>query len=515
MPGIANNKKNETVFFSKKTSLPNSLSEQYHIINVPAGGSCLFWAIALAYLFECKEDIQSFDSESCQLKLKGACRNLFGEMDEKESKKLVETIIKLIGRYHSKIDRHDRNLEINSFDLGPKPERVTTLFRKRVVDYMREHEAEFKEIIRSSGNTDFVAYLDNMLFPIRFGGEPEIRAIVKLFNCNIQVFDVQRQATRFYAADSQEAFDAIQTEESSFIIKRHTLNLFYEADKKHYYFGVENPTFLQERIRNFAELPCIESWVDSGPPNQKYVLDSSLEESEIIRRPIKSRISKKTVQRVEDSNFSLIENSYVSTIVEGISIGIFLEMLLYLLPASPLAKVIFDNETIQKLTFSKFIESPYRYYEDCQSLLLRSTQFDALLANFLNIKKPFTTGILYGAMGGLIKTVLDRQESEAVLLMTAMFTVLPIESEPIGRMQIFLLSLLMPWLLRRGLMSLVNFSLSCLSKTTEIVQSLTNKMSTRIASFSFFAAKETEATVQNSLMDSGVCPQLDIGAFHR
>ncbi len=474
--------RNETTCVnSKNPCLPSSLLDQYSTIQVPIGESCLFWATVLAYLAGLKNDKNFPDEESYEITFSLACRNLFGKTDK------VLKIKNLIDHFYSVLDI--RLIQFNStlIDL------VTSVFHKRVVDFMHEDKRE-----------------------------SEIDSMVKLLGCNIRVFDLQHQLTKLYAVNSNNTDDFIQTEEK--ILQIRTLYLFYEADKKNYYFGIKlevkknipeqvsgllNEAFLQERIENFAELPYIQALTSSDASDQKSDADSC-SHREILRR-IKSRsLPKKTVQRLVDAEFNAERNTFLLSIIDGISVGIFLEMLLWLLPASPLARFMFDRELVQKLEFSTFIESPYSFYRYYQSFLLRPTQFDALLDKFFDSKKPFTMGMLFGVMGGLVKAILNkailnRDNAHQFLIMMGIgLSIMPTNyllNERIESIQMIFRNLGMLFLAPRGLMHTINASLSCLSKIPEMARSLTDKMSEEIAScsFSFFTIKKSE-NMKNKFM---------------
>ncbi|OAM03091.1 OTU domain-containing protein [Wolbachia endosymbiont of Dactylopius coccus] len=131
--------------------MPN-LGESFTKIDVPADGSCLFWAVALAYLTPVKNNDALFRQRY---------EALFGN---------GETVTQ--GLDHIKNLVQNYNTYDDTFvDL------VRNTFRSRVVDHIRSHENEFRAFVEGESGRSFDDYLQDMKNPNTWGGEPEIRAM--------------------------------------------------------------------------------------------------------------------------------------------------------------------------------------------------------------------------------------------------------------------------------------------------------------------------------------------------
>lgn len=446
------NDKCKTTFFSKN-SLPSSLYDRYQITNVPTDGSCLFWAIVLAYLVEIRADNQFLDSESYQLKFTLACKYLFGEIEQAS----VNSIRKIIDQLYSK---GDTTYKFNSILRNL----VTSVFRNRVVDFIAQHEDEFKGFITTKFNT----YLASMRMPNKYGGEPEIRAIVKLLNCNITVFDLQRQSTVSHLVDSNILHGFSKIETSPPLIQLRTLYLFYKADKKHYYFGITNKNFLSDNEN--LETPSFSQEVSF---------------SDSVDRNMDKPLYSKNRPEVGKLTFKVEKNIYLPSILNGIALGVFLEALLWLLPASPLARVFFRRESMDR--------------------------FDRLLMSFLDRKKPFIMGIILGAMGSLMKALFKNENRIQIFLMLAIvFSIMPVSNlfdKKIPQAQMLVLCILMLFLAPRGFINIINFSLPYISKTTDAATLLTGKITKR---FPFFSHQETENVQQKGFKETVISAPIRI-----
>ncbi|WP_425377963.1 OTU domain-containing protein [Spiroplasma endosymbiont of Polydrusus pterygomalis] len=148
--------------------------------DVPADGSCLFWSVATAYLLPVIDNDEEFRARFIQL------------FNESWLDKLPH-IQKLLQNYNL-----ENNYNNQSWYQDETAQRlVQTLFRNRVVDYMRsrldtfttrDSELTFRDLIRIERND---ANIDNYLQGMRelstWGGTPEIAAISNFLNSNIIV----------------------------------------------------------------------------------------------------------------------------------------------------------------------------------------------------------------------------------------------------------------------------------------------------------------------------------------
>jgi hypothetical protein len=94
--------------------------------NVPSDGNCLFWAVALAYLLPVKDIPDDFQNR---------LQNLFGDCDEATIASVLETLREY--NPFSDIDSVSQNSTFN--------EKVSSVFRGRVVDYMRSNSEQFRD----------------------------------------------------------------------------------------------------------------------------------------------------------------------------------------------------------------------------------------------------------------------------------------------------------------------------------------------------------------------------------
>ncbi len=139
----------------------NSESEsRFKRIDVPGDGSCLFWSVTMAYLIPVRNNDALF---------RRRYKALFGNEG---------AVIQNLDRIRNLV----RNLSTANYN-DTFANLVRNVFRNRVVDYIRDHENEFRDFV--GGN--FENYLKNMRNPNAWGGEPEIRAMSEMLGARISV----------------------------------------------------------------------------------------------------------------------------------------------------------------------------------------------------------------------------------------------------------------------------------------------------------------------------------------
>lgn len=114
--------------------MPNP-EKSFTKIDVPADGSCLFWAVTLAYLTPVKNDNALFQQRY---------ETLFGR---------EETVAQNLNHIRNLVQNY--NIDDTFADL------VRSTFRNRVVDHIRSRENEFRAFVES----DFNDYLNNVRNP--------------------------------------------------------------------------------------------------------------------------------------------------------------------------------------------------------------------------------------------------------------------------------------------------------------------------------------------------------------
>ncbi|MDQ8039189.1 MAG: hypothetical protein REH83_02155 [Rickettsiella sp.] len=491
-------KKNNNSFYSSVDirSQGSQLNHTYQIIDTPPDGSCLFWASAVAYLSDLISE-SNVDNNNDVIRFSLACKRLFGEIGIEN-----ETIVKrLINKF---LKNPEDSLYIYRNTVFTE---LNTLFRRRVVDYIQQQKDEFKGFI--AGN--FNSYLQSMRLLGCFGGEPEIRAIVSLLACDIEIFDVKRNAIVLHRCKASETnLVSEQTSETLFQIR--TLHLFYYADRRHYCFGLlSDANFsndaLDEENSKTNSASEVESDLDSKADSEATL--TPIKTNQRNKLPVFSdRISKPPVNP---------DQIILSYMIKGISLGVFLEVVLCIFPASPLVRSFYSEE-IRKFSLVEFLQSPYLYYQNYQSLLLKATPCDELLNNILNLKKLFTTGILLGAGGGVIKALIDSDNiPQALLLSAVVLSSIPTNyffDEKIDKMQMIVRTLLAIFLSGKGLITMIDFSLFCLRKLPIVAKSAVDSIaniSKRMSSFSLFFPKKNEKP-EETTMGSEAYFQSDIKA---
>lgn len=377
-----------------------------------------------------------------------ACKTLFGSF----SATLEDIKEEIIGFNSQSL----KNIQKNSAFVNL----VRINFRQQVVRYMSLHRNEFE-----FETDDIEGYLAQMLFPTTWGSWQEVKAISALLKCKISLF---------------LSWDRDLQKPLSFGVHNPILYLFYDNVDRHYYFGL-----LEKEIKthenNFKE---ISGFGLSGVPNKKSVSRKKL-------RTSKTTTISKTLKQ-----------SLFNDLIEGISIGLFLETSLWILASTPFFKFfIFDknNEFYNDLKFTKLIESPYLYFQTYQEFLLKSTEFDNFLNNLFDKKRPFVWGIVLGMVGGLIKYFINPEDTEKFLIIMGIFmSVLPSDylNKNLEAAQLLFRCMLMLFLSLNGLLSTIDFAVPYVKKISDSTSSSVKKLSNKIPSF--FAKKEEE----NKVMDS-------------
>jgi len=141
---------------------------------VPAGGSCLFWSVATAYLLPVRNNNEAFSNRFIQL---------FGELQLSYSS-YVQTLFQQFGV------ENNRDLNKLWYQDATAHRLVRIVFRNRVVDYIRDNlktiptrngELIFRNLIQKN-NEIASNYLTRMRQPSTWGGAPEIVAMSNLIN---------------------------------------------------------------------------------------------------------------------------------------------------------------------------------------------------------------------------------------------------------------------------------------------------------------------------------------------
>ncbi|WP_353272555.1 ankyrin repeat domain-containing protein [Wolbachia endosymbiont (group A) of Urophora cardui] len=144
----------------RRSDVDSESGSQVKRIDVPGDGSCLFWSVTMAYLIPVRNDDDLFRQRY---------EVLFG--NEGAVIQNLDLIRNLV-----------RNLSTANYD-DTFANLVRNVFRNRVVDYIRDHENEFRDFVE--GNFD--NYLENMRKPNAWGGEPEIKAMSEMLRARISV----------------------------------------------------------------------------------------------------------------------------------------------------------------------------------------------------------------------------------------------------------------------------------------------------------------------------------------
>ncbi|NEV49280.1 hypothetical protein EUZ93_02035 [Wolbachia pipientis] len=148
-------------FKRSRRSDANSESEsRFKRIDVSGDNSCLFWSVTMAYLIPVRSNDALFRQRY---------EALFGN---------GEAITQNLDHIRGLV----RNSGAANYD-DTFANLVRNVFRNRVVDYIRDHENEFRDFVE--GN--FENYLENMRNPNTWGGEPEIRAMSGILSATISV----------------------------------------------------------------------------------------------------------------------------------------------------------------------------------------------------------------------------------------------------------------------------------------------------------------------------------------
>ncbi len=387
-----------------------------------------------------------------------ACRTLFGSF----SANLEDIKEEIIGFNSQSL----KNIQKNSAFVNL----VRINFRHLVVRYMSLHRKEFEF---ETDNID--DYLEKMLLPTTWGSWQEVKAISALLKCKIFLF---------------VSWDKNLQDPLSAGVGGPILYLFHDHESDHYYFGLLKKE-IKTHKNNFKEISGFEL---SSVPDKRYIPRKKL------------RTSKTT------SISKSLKQSLFNDLIEGISIGLFLETSLRILASIPFFKFfIFDknNEFYNNLKFTTFIESPHDYFQNYQEFLLKSTEFDKFLNNLFDEERIFVWGIVFGMVGGLIKYFINTEDAEKFLIIMGIFmSVLPADylNKNLEAAQLLIRCMLMLFLSLNGLLRTIDFSLSCVKKISDSASSSVKKLSNKIPSF--FTKKEEE----NKVMDSEISLQYDTRA---
>ncbi len=172
-------------------------------IDVFGDGSCLFWAVALAYLIPVKLN---------EFRFQKRFKKLFG----KESLAQLESVKAKISAYNP------YSAEEAIYQDETLKELISKQFRYRVIKYIAKNKSQFE--VHMEG--DFEDYLNSMQNPNTSGGEPEIRAMSDLLDCRIQVITAQGELKPY-------------GEEATSIQLFHVGATSANRQANHYHFGLE------------------------------------------------------------------------------------------------------------------------------------------------------------------------------------------------------------------------------------------------------------------------------------
>ncbi|WP_264687673.1 ankyrin repeat domain-containing protein [Wolbachia endosymbiont (group B) of Erynnis tages] len=144
----------------RRSDSDSESESRFKRIDVPGDNSCLFWSVTMAYLIPVRNNDALFRQRY---------EALFG--NEGDVTQNLDHIRGLV-----------RNLNTSNYD-DTFANLVRSVFRNRVVDYIRDHENEFRDFVEG----DFERYLENMRNPNTWGGEHEIRAMSGMLSATISV----------------------------------------------------------------------------------------------------------------------------------------------------------------------------------------------------------------------------------------------------------------------------------------------------------------------------------------
>ncbi|WP_341794403.1 hypothetical protein [Rickettsia endosymbiont of Rhinocyllus conicus] len=150
------------------------LPNKYRKIDVPGDDSCLFWAVALAYLTPVKDDHNVF---------KTRFRKLFGHQNQ------LSTIQKCIQKY-------DHNIPNNDIFKNLMSSLVTQDFRKMVCDYISDNKKRFNfqdPLFNKSSNDELnykelESHIQQMRKTTTWGTCLEQEAMALMLACNIHTY---------------------------------------------------------------------------------------------------------------------------------------------------------------------------------------------------------------------------------------------------------------------------------------------------------------------------------------
>ncbi|WP_264376385.1 MULTISPECIES: ankyrin repeat domain-containing protein [unclassified Wolbachia] len=144
----------------RRSDSDSESESRFKRIDVPGDNSCLFWSVTMAYLIPVRNNDALFRQRY---------EALFG--NEGDVTQNLDHIRGLV-----------RNLNTSNYD-DTFANLVRSVFRNRVVDYIRDHENEFRDFVEG----DFERYLENMRNPNTWGGEHEIKAMSEMLRARISV----------------------------------------------------------------------------------------------------------------------------------------------------------------------------------------------------------------------------------------------------------------------------------------------------------------------------------------
>jgi HEAT repeat protein len=212
-------------------------------VDVPADGTCLFYSVMFAFLLPVVQD---------SVKFRARYLKLFGE----EVSGSAEENRKRLQEYDGDpefISRHTVAFEVL----------VNTIFRQKIVKYMREHAGDVRGYINTD-ITSFETQMKEMEDPTRraWGGQPEIVAISRLLEVNVQIYKNQAGIAVLVPGGNRDPGYESNCQ----------INLVYTSvhknsgSKSHYHYLMEEE-FLKKRLKSESKVSSEESSSLSSPPS--------------------------------------------------------------------------------------------------------------------------------------------------------------------------------------------------------------------------------------------------------
>ncbi len=201
---------------------PPKMNKNVWEIDVPGDDSCLFWAVALAFLLPVLEEDKKFQDRYIKL---------FGNLNHLQ---YVQEILK----------KYNPFSDTSIFLDNAMNKLIREEFRARVIGIMADetHKETFRLYYDGSGT--FEDYLTNMQRTSSWAGELEIRAMSMLLECNIHC--QQGDLTQCYPDLVNEDKPIVQI-----VYVNYLGRVDKEAKKNHYHFNISKDLTEKYQICNF------------------------------------------------------------------------------------------------------------------------------------------------------------------------------------------------------------------------------------------------------------------------